>query len=62
MNSDGILLKIEGVCKTYAVPVLTDISLEIKRGEIHSIVGENGAGKALCVHNRRSCKNLIPGL
>ena len=49
MNSDGILLKIEGVCKTYAVPVLTDISLEIKRGEIHSIVGENGAGKStLC--------------
>ncbi|HON08921.1 MAG TPA: ATP-binding cassette domain-containing protein, partial [Verrucomicrobiota bacterium] len=49
MNSDVILLKIENVCKTYAVPVLTDISLEIKRGEIHSIVGENGAGKStLC--------------
>ena len=38
-------LVIEGLCKSYASPVLTDVNLQIDEGEIHAIVGENGAGK-----------------
>lgn len=29
--------------------VLNDINIDLKKGEIHSIVGENGAGKSTCI-------------
>ena len=38
-------LRIRNLNKSFSVPVLTDISLTVKRGEIHGLVGENGAGK-----------------
>ena len=48
-DKNSVLLKIENLFKTFATPVLTDICLEINKGEIHAIVGENGAGKStLC--------------
>lgn len=48
-RGNSVLLKIDDICKTYAVPVLSNISLEIKKAEVHAIVGENGAGKStLC--------------
>jgi branched-chain amino acid transport system ATP-binding protein len=41
------LLTVEGLCAGYGdVPVLTDVSLHLDRGEIVSIVGANGAGKS----------------
>jgi len=39
------LLSIAALCKAYAGPVLTDVSLCLRRGEVHALVGENGAGK-----------------
>lgn len=41
------LLQIKNVSKFYGEnQVLKDISIEIKKGEIHGLVGENGAGKS----------------
>lgn len=36
----------EGICKSFASPVLQDVDLEISIGHVHGLVGENGAGKS----------------
>jgi simple sugar transport system ATP-binding protein len=47
---DRPLLEIKGVSKHYrGVAALTGIDLDLRRGEVHSILGENGAGKSTLV-------------
>ncbi len=42
-----LLLKLEGVGKSFpGVRALDGIDLEVRRGEIHAVMGENGAGKS----------------
>lgn len=49
-------LKIDNVCFSYSsVPVLHDISLELKENELVSILGPNGVGKSTLIH----CINRI---
>ena len=46
MVSD-VLLEMRGITKTFpGVTALDDVSLSVRRGEIHALVGENGAGKS----------------
>ncbi|MBI4965750.1 MAG: ABC transporter ATP-binding protein [Desulfomonile tiedjei] len=50
-NGDGPLLRCESISLKFGgVWALTDISLEVKKGEIVSIIGPNGAGKT-CIIN-----------
>ena len=48
-NPDG-LLSLHGVQKSFGSnDVLKDINFSLKEGEIHALVGENGAGKSTCL-------------
>jgi ribose transport system ATP-binding protein len=44
--ADAPVLHVEGIGKTYAEPVLADISLDLHAGEVLALTGENGAGKS----------------
>jgi ribose transport system ATP-binding protein len=47
MSSTEVLLRLEGVTKTFGgVVALEDVDFEVKAGEVHALIGENGAGKS----------------
>lgn len=43
---DVPVLRVQKLCKSYAVPVLIDIDFDVLPGEVHALVGANGAGKS----------------
>ena len=46
MTPPGDFLSVRRLGKTYGVPVLSEVDLDLRRGEVHALVGENGAGKS----------------
>ena len=44
------ILELEHVCKTFGdVTALDDVSLALRRGEVHCLLGDNGAGKSTLI-------------
>jgi putative multiple sugar transport system ATP-binding protein len=42
-----LILQMRGISKEFpGVKALSDVTLEVRRGEVHAICGENGAGKS----------------
>ncbi|RVA72070.1 ATP-binding cassette domain-containing protein, partial [Mesorhizobium sp. M7A.F.Ca.US.006.04.2.1] len=41
------IVRLENVTKNYrGVPAVKNVSFELRKGEIHALLGENGAGKS----------------
>jgi simple sugar transport system ATP-binding protein len=44
---DEMILEMRGICKSFpGVHALTDVHFDVRRGEVHALMGENGAGKS----------------
>jgi branched-chain amino acid transport system ATP-binding protein len=57
-RGEGPLLRVEGAAVGYgAVRALQDVSLEVRRGEIVSLLGANGAGKTTAA---RAISGMVP--
>lgn len=47
MQTDEVILQMSHIVKEFSgVKALDDVSMQVRRGEIHAICGENGAGKS----------------
>ena len=46
-SGPDVILEMRGITKTFpGVKALENVSLSVRRGQIHAICGENGAGKS----------------
>ncbi|MBO4684352.1 MAG: ATP-binding cassette domain-containing protein, partial [Desulfovibrio sp.] len=53
-----IVLSVRNICKSFgAKRILTDCSMDVKRGEMKVLIGPSGAGKSTFLH---SINCLVP--
>jgi len=46
-SPDNSLLEMRGISKAFpGVQALSEVDFTVRRGQIHALMGENGAGKA----------------
>lgn len=64
----GKLLEMKDICKSFSgTQILFDVNFDLERGQVHALVGENGAGKSTMikvlagVHRPESGSILIDG-
>ena len=56
------ILKIQNLTKNFGnVSAVSNISLEVEEGTIHSIIGPNGAGKSTILHSIYGFTNIFSG-
>ncbi len=49
-NNHEVFLQCRGIVKQFnGIQVLKDVDLEVRRGEVHALMGENGAGKSTII-------------
>ena len=57
-----ILLEMKNITKTFpGVKALDNVNLQVEEGEIHALVGENGAGKSTTMKIITGCLNDYQG-
>ena len=55
-----ILLEMKNITKTFpGVKALDNVNLQVEEGEIHALVGENGAGKRYRHHSSGACTDPL---
>ncbi len=46
-KEEDFILELEGITKIFpGIKALDDVRMDLRRGEIHALIGENGAGKS----------------